>query len=112
MFWMNVQSSKVSDKLPLSPCWFLREKSDTELRYRVPVPEKVKGSMPGEQHLAIVSPWPAPELHLDVLTNLHTYLQAANLTVGTVPLKKGVVALATVALSAESVQWGQKTCQN
>lgn len=72
----------------------------------------VKESVPGGQHLAMVSLWPVPELHLDFTTNLHTYLQAANLSVGTVPLKKGVVTLAAVALSVVSVQWGQKTCQN
>lgn len=69
----------------------------------------VKESVPGEQHLAMVSPWPAPKLHLDVITNLHTYLQAANLAVGTAPLNKGVVTLATIALSVVSVQWGQKS---
>lgn len=57
----------------------------------------------------MVSPWPAPELHLDFITNLHTYLPAANLTVGTVPLKEGAATLSTVVLSVVSVQWGQKT---
>lgn len=68
------------------------------------VPERVKESVPEGQYLAMVSPWPAPKLHPDVLSNLHTYPQAANLTVGTAPLKKGVVTLAIVALSVESVQ--------
>ena len=70
----------------------------------------IKESMPGGKHLAIVSRWPASELHIDFITDLCAYLQAANFTVCTRPLKIGVVTLGVVALGVVvSVQWGQKT---
>lgn len=70
----------------------------------------IKESMPGGKHLAMVSHWSVSEVHIDFIANLCTYLQTANFTVGTRPLKIGVVTLGVAALRVVvSVPWGQKT---